>query len=35
MNHPVPKSIREYPDQLRMDLRGADPAMVQDALYDA
>ena len=35
MNHPVPKSIREYLDQLRMELRGADPAMVQDALYDA
>ncbi len=35
MNHPVPKSIREYLDQLRMELCGADPAMVQDALYDA
>jgi hypothetical protein len=35
MNHPVPKTIREYLDQLRVELRGADSAMIQDALYDA
>jgi uncharacterized membrane protein len=35
MNHPIPKTIREYLDQLRAELRGADPAMIQDALYDA
>jgi hypothetical protein len=35
MNHPVPKTIREYLDQLRIELRGADSAMIQDALYDA
>jgi hypothetical protein len=31
----TPKSIPEYLDQLRAALRGADPAVVQDALYDA
>ncbi|MBK7012329.1 MAG: hypothetical protein IPH43_06355 [Xanthomonadales bacterium] len=35
MNHPIPGTIREYLDQLRVELRGADPAMIQDALYDA
>jgi uncharacterized membrane protein len=35
MNQPIPRSIREYLDQLRAELRGADAAMVQDALYDA
>ncbi|MEP6881340.1 MAG: sensor domain-containing protein [Dokdonella sp.] len=35
MNQPIPKTIREYLDQLRLELRGADPAMIQDALYDA
>lgn len=35
MNHPIPKTIQEYLDQLRRELRDADPAMVQDALYDA
>lgn len=35
MNHPIPRSIREYLDQLRAELRGADAAMIQDALYDA
>ena len=35
MNHPVPRTIAQYLDQLRSELRGADPAMVQDALYDA
>ncbi|GAB2659658.1 sensor domain-containing protein [Arenimonas aestuarii] len=31
----TPKTIPEYLDQLRTALRGADPALVQDALYDA
>lgn len=31
----LPRSIPEYLDQLRAALRGADPALVQDALYDA
>ncbi|QDH69581.1 sensor domain-containing protein [Marilutibacter alkalisoli] len=31
----LPTTIPEYLDQLRMALRGADPAMIQDALYDA
>src|SRR6185312_5945848 len=31
----APRTIPEYLDQLRAALRGADPAMVQDALYDA
>lgn len=35
MNHPIAKTIREYLDQLRSELHGADPAMIQDALYDA
>ena len=35
MNHPSPRTIREYLDQLREELRGADSAMIQDALYDA
>jgi uncharacterized membrane protein len=29
------KSIQEYLDRLREELLGADPALVQDALYDA
>ncbi len=35
MNKPVPRSIQEYLDQLREQLAGADPALIQDALYDA
>lgn len=35
MNQPLPQTIAEYFDQLRKELRGADPAMIQDALYDA
>lgn len=35
MSHPVPRSIQEYLDQLRAELAGADPALIQDALYDA
>jgi uncharacterized membrane protein len=32
---PLPKTIPEYLAQLREALRGADPALIQDALYDA
>jgi hypothetical protein len=32
---PTPRSIPEYLEQLRRALAGADPALVQDALYDA
>ncbi|MGH8398928.1 MAG: sensor domain-containing protein [Gammaproteobacteria bacterium] len=35
MTKPVPRSIQEYLDQLREQLAGADPALIQDALYDA
>jgi hypothetical protein len=39
MNAPMPKllptTIPEYLEQLRRALAGADPALVQDALYDA
>jgi uncharacterized membrane protein len=35
MNRPLPRSIPDYLDQLRTALAGADPALVQDALYDA
>lgn len=31
----LPTTIPEYLEQLRAALKGADPAMVQDALYDA
>ena len=31
----TPQTIGEYLDQLRTALAGADPAMIQDALYDA
>ncbi len=31
----TPRSIAEYLEQLRAALAGADPAMIQDALYDA
>lgn len=30
-----PQTIAEYLQQLRAELRGADPAMIQDAIYDA
>ena len=33
--HRPPQSIPEYLEQLRLALAGADPALVQDALYDA
>ncbi len=32
---PLPTTIAQYLDQLRRALAGADPALVQDALYDA
>ncbi len=35
MNAALPNSIPEYLDRLRAALSGADPALVQDALYDA
>src|SRR5215469_2550051 len=35
MSKPVPRSIQEYLDQLRAELAGADPALIQDAVYDA
>jgi uncharacterized membrane protein len=36
MNTPsLPSNIPEYLEQLRRSLAGADPALVQDALYDA
>jgi uncharacterized membrane protein len=31
----APRTIAEYLSQLRTELRGADPALIQDALYDA
>jgi uncharacterized membrane protein len=35
MNAQLPTSIPDYLDRLREALAGADPALVQDALYDA
>ena len=35
MNPPLPHTIAEYLEQLRVALRAADPALIQDALYDA
>lgn len=35
MTKPTPTTIADYLDQLREALKGADPALVQDALYDA
>jgi uncharacterized membrane protein len=35
MNAALPTTIPEYLDRLRAALAGADPALVQDALYDA
>lgn len=35
MSRPAPRSIDHYLEQLREALRGEDPALVQDALYDA
>lgn len=35
MNRPAPRSIDDYLSQLRAALDGEDPALIQDALYDA
>ncbi|MDE2257738.1 MAG: hypothetical protein KGK05_08260, partial [Xanthomonadaceae bacterium] len=36
MNTPIPpRTVAEYLEQLRAALAGADPALIQDALYDA
>jgi uncharacterized membrane protein len=35
MNNPIPATIDEYLVQVKRALAGADPAMMQDALYDA
>lgn len=35
MNRPIPRTISEFLDHLRICLHDADPALVQDALYDA
>ena len=35
MTRPTPRTIDEYLDDLRAALRGEDPALIQDALYDA
>jgi uncharacterized membrane protein len=35
MNRPAPRSIDQYLAQLRDALKGEDPALIQDALYDA
>jgi uncharacterized membrane protein len=35
MTRAAPRSIEEYLKQLREALKGADPALIQDALYDA
>lgn len=35
MTRPAPRTIDEYLDDLRSALRGEDPALIQDALYDA
>jgi uncharacterized membrane protein len=35
MNRPAPRSTDQYLEQLRDALKGEDPALVQDALYDA
>ena len=35
MTAATPRTIEQYLDALRMALKGADPALVQDALYDA
>lgn len=35
MTGTAPRSISQYLDQLRSELAGEDPALVQDALYDA
>lgn len=34
-DRPLPVTIEQYLQQLRQALKGADPALIQDALYDA
>ena len=31
----TPRTVEQYLDLLRAELQGADPALIQDALYDA
>jgi uncharacterized membrane protein len=35
MTAPTPRTVEQYLDALRSALKGADPALLQDALYDA
>jgi uncharacterized membrane protein len=35
MTAATPRTVEQYLDALRLALRGADPALIQDALYDA
>ncbi len=35
MSSPSPRTVEQYLELLRSELQGADPALVQDALYDA
>ena len=35
MTRNAPRSIEQYLQQLREELKGSDPALIQDALYDA
>jgi uncharacterized membrane protein len=35
MTAPTPRNVEHYLDLLRAELHGADPALMQDALYDA
>ena len=35
MNTPLPTTIEQYLEQIRAALGAADPALIQDALYDA
>ena len=35
MNNAAPRSVEEYLRQLRAALEDQDPALIQDALYDA
>jgi uncharacterized membrane protein len=35
MNKPAPRTIESYLEQLRQALQGQDPAVIQDAMYDA
>ena len=35
MTAATPRTVEQYLDLLRTELQGADPALIQDALYDA